>query len=111
MNLIELRHRNTQSDLHENVEQAGARRVHQQVRNDQLRTREQRRCAQKKCRARQVARDTGLNSPQALTAPNPHFVALPNAFAIEGCAKCAQRNFAVIAGAQRFLDAGHAVRK
>ena len=66
MNLIELRHRNAQSDLHQDVEQASPRGIHQQARDGKLRAREQRRRTKKECRTRKIAWDSGFDSAQAL---------------------------------------------
>src|ERR1039458_1461747 len=101
--------RKAKADLHQDVEQAGPRGIHQQARDAQLGTQEERRRAEKEGCALQIARDAGFDAAQALSAANAHFISLTDTFAIKFRSKGAQRDFAMIAGAQRFFDARLAV--
>ena len=51
VDLLQLGHRDLQTHLHENIQEAGAGGIHQEIGNGELRTGKQRRRAQKKGRA------------------------------------------------------------
>ena len=74
VDLLQLSHRNSQPHLHEDVEQARARGIHQQIGDGKLRTREKSRRAKKECGAGNIAGNRRVNSLQPLAAANPHLV-------------------------------------
>src|SRR5580658_9728341 len=76
MEFFQLSDGNAQPHLHEDIEQARPRRIHQQISDGQLRARKERRGTKKERGTGQIAGHSRFNSPQTLSAANSDCVAL-----------------------------------
>src|SRR6202521_5631352 len=104
---FQMRDRNLQPHLHQDIEQPRPRRIHQNPGQCNLRSRKKRRRTKKKRSTRKIARHMRLNRAQPLSTYNPRRV--PVSFDFRP--KSPERNFAMIARADRLLDHGLALGK
>ena len=97
---FEMRDRNLQPHLHQDIEQPRPRRIQQNYGQGDLRSGKQRRRAKKERGTREIAGHMRLNRAQPLSADDPRCIAPPLDFR----SKSPERNFAMITRADRLLD-------
>src|ERR1017187_1534803 len=100
MMLLDLRDRNLQSHLHEDVKQTGAGWIHQNAGQRKLGAREQCRGTEKEGSAGKIAGNMGFDGREHLAATNMRRVAV----ALDLNAECLKREFSVIAGTNGLFD-------
>src|SRR5438270_8645804 len=100
-----------QAHLQEESEETGARGIHEQMREGELRSGKKGGGAEKKSGAGKISGNAGVESAQTLSAANADFASGARGFAIQFRTKGAESDLGVVAGAQRLLYSGFAFGK